>query len=554
MSYQIIKTDGTILTQVVDGSVDQTATDLTLVGKNVSGYGQYLAENFIKILENFANTSQPNHPILGQLWYDSASGRLKVYDGNSFKVSGGTIVSSTIPTLVQGDLWIDSLRKQLYFNDGSGLFLAGPLYTNTQGLSGFQVIDILDNSNVNHTIVGLYVSQVLIGVFSKDAFTPKTALSGLTGSIGVGFTAGSYSSANGSILFNQVSSKSNYLVAADGTLKAAEAFISTTGDSGSSGIISLTNPIPLRLGANSSTEISVSSVISTIKNTIANQNFSVVTTNNSGTFTNLSVDATNQYVGVNTAFPLAVLDVNGNTIIRGNLDVKGTTTFLESTTIQIVDKNIELGNVGTPTDTTADGGGFTLKGSTDKTFSWSNAATSWMTTESINLAVGKSFSINGFPVLTETQLTNRVTSAPGLTSIGNLTTLQAGYINIASSTVSYINAGSSNGTITLLPKGTGTVDVSSAKITSVATPVASTDAANKTYVDTTASSQPLGLGNIDCTGLSDAQIASTVINIIYPAGEHQNGTKCRIYCTISSVVYKKLYTVTAGSWAFTQNL
>jgi hypothetical protein len=554
MSYQITKTDGTILTQVVDGSVDQTATDLTLVGKNVSGYGQYLAENFVKILENFANTSQPNHPILGQLWYDSASGRLKVYDGNSFKVSGGTIVSSTIPTLVQGDLWIDSLRKQLYFNDGSGLFLAGPLYTNTQGLSGFQVFDVLDNLSVNHTVVGLYVNQVLLGIFSKDAFTPKSNISGFTGNVGVGFTAGSYSSNTGSIVFDHVSSKSNYLVAADGSLKAAEAFVSTTSNSGSSGILSLTNTTPLKLGPSSATEINVSNVNFSIKNTIANQNFTVVTTNNSGTFTNLSVDATNQYVGVNTAFPAASLDVNGDTIIRGNLDVKGTTTFLESTTIQIVDKNIELGNVATPSDTTADAGGIILKGATDKTFTWSNAASSWMSTDSINLAVGKSFSINGFPVLTETQLAVRVTSAPGLTSIGNLTTLQAGYVNVASSTISYVNSGSANGTITLLPKGTGTVDVSSAKITSVATPSSSTDAANKNYVDTTASSQPLGLGNIDCTGLTDAQIASTVINVIYPASERQNGTKCRIYCTISSVVYKKLYTVSAGSWSFTQNL
>jgi len=554
MSYQISKTDGSILTQVVDGSVDQTATDLTLVGKNVSGYGQYIAENFVKMLENFANTSQPNHPILGQLWYDSASGRLKVYDGNAFKVSGGTIVSSTVPTLVQGDLWIDSLRKQLYFNDGSGLFLAGPLYTNTQGVSGLQVFDVLDNLNVNHTIVGLYVNQVLLGIYSKDAFTPKNNISGFTGNVGVGFTVGSYSSNTGGVVFDHVSSKANFLVAANGSLKAAESFISTVGDSGSSGSISLVNAVPLRLGPNSATVITVDSTLFTIKNTLANQNFAVVTTNNAGTSTNIAIDASNQYVGINTAFPASVLDVNGNAIIRGNLDVKGTTTFLESTTIQIVDKNIELGSVVSPTDTTADGGGFTLHGSTDKTFTWSNAANSWMTTESINLAVGKSFSINGFPVLTETSLATRVTSAPGLTSIGSLTTLQAGYIAVATSTISYVNSASPNGTVTILPKGTGSVDVSSKKITSVAAPTLGTDAANKDYVDNVTSSQPLGLGNIDCTGLTDAQIASTVINVIFPSSEHQNGTKLRLYCTLSSVVYKKLFTVSAGSWTFTQNL
>jgi hypothetical protein len=105
-----------------------------------------------------------------------------------------------------------------------------------------------------------------------------------------------------------------------------------------------------------------------------------------------------------------------------------------------------------------------------------------------------------------------------------------------------------------LPKGTGSVDVSSKKITSVAAPTLGTDAANKDYVDNVTSSQPLGLGNIDCTGLTDAQIASTVINVIFPSSEHQNGTKLRLYCTLSSVVYKKLFTVSAGSWTFTQNL
>ena len=190
MSYTILKTDGSALTSVVDGSIDQIATDLTLIGKNFSGFGVFINDNFVRLLENFSNTAEPSNPITGQLWYDTTENRLKVYNGVQFVVSGGTITSSTPPSnLAAGDLWIDNIREQLYFNDGIATILAGPIYSAQQGLSGFTVGDILDSNNISRSVVYLFVAQTLLGVFSKVAFTPKTQISGMPATLNIGFTS-----------------------------------------------------------------------------------------------------------------------------------------------------------------------------------------------------------------------------------------------------------------------------------------------------------------------------------------------------------------------------
>jgi hypothetical protein len=193
MSYAITLTNGTPLISVNDGQIDQTKTDITLIGRNSSSYGIFFNENFIKMLENFANTSQPNNPLKGQLWFDTTQNRLKVYDGQNFKVSGGSLVQSSAPSgIASGDLWINSQTKQLFFNDGVQTTLAGPIYTADQGPSGFVVENITDTNGLDHTIVKLKVSDNLIGIFADAAFTPATSISGYTSSTQfIGYQSGS---------------------------------------------------------------------------------------------------------------------------------------------------------------------------------------------------------------------------------------------------------------------------------------------------------------------------------------------------------------------------
>ena len=156
MAYQINKTDGTILTTVADGQIDTLSTDLTLIGKNYSGFGESLNENLVKLLENFAATNRPENPIRGQIWFDSSELKLKVYTGTSFAPVSSANISSTQPnTLGAGDLWFNDVDRQLYFYDGSETILLGPIYSDAQGLSGFRVLSILDTLNQTRVITQL---------------------------------------------------------------------------------------------------------------------------------------------------------------------------------------------------------------------------------------------------------------------------------------------------------------------------------------------------------------------------------------------------------------
>jgi hypothetical protein len=120
MSYIINNSRGQVIAVVADGTVNTTSTSLTLIGKNYAGYGIFLNENYIKLLENFTNSSAPNAPLTGQLWYDSTNALLKVYNGTIWKPISSSASGSTQPSSpVIGDLWYDSANAQLKVWSGS---------------------------------------------------------------------------------------------------------------------------------------------------------------------------------------------------------------------------------------------------------------------------------------------------------------------------------------------------------------------------------------------------------------------------------------------------
>jgi len=688
MSYVINKSNGDVLTEIVDGTIDQLATNLTLVGKNSSSYGEVLNENFVHVLENFANTSAPSRPIQGQLWYDTSQGRLKVYDGSSWKVSSGTVVSANIPTLGQGDLWIDSTRQQLYFNDGSQTLLAGPIYTAQQGVSGFNVIDIIDVNEISHTVVMMYVGGSLLGIYAKTQFTPVSTVVGWSGPLWIntsryllgdrvtyvvngkplafeakatattgnfiGFvppntlpTDGQYwrqifinPGFNASVLkdikFSVPTTQADSLLASDGSTKTPDNFLSSTDQTTNAvGSIVIQNPVPLKLGPQTNNEIQVNTNNFKIISNSINQNFSVVTLGNAGLSTAIKVDSLNNRVGIFTDTPSATLDVDGDVVIKGGLTVEGLTTTFSSSNLIIEDKLIELGKVsaiatrtgniasststttitgmtsvvgiipgmlltkitgvgefgsnpivvsvdsttqitvtadtantqgniqfsiGGATNLTANGGGITLSGNTNKTFTWAATTSAWTSSENINLASGKDYMINGYDVVSSLSPTTfglgvNVVSAPGLVSVGTLTSLQVSYIGIDNSTITYINPSVTDGNITLVPKGTGSVDVSSKRIINVANPnpmpSGSSHAVNLGTLDYTVKTYAQSF-SINQGTLSNSQIAVNIVTKMSPPSEHVNNAIVRVWCLDTQIA--KQFTLIGGLWEWTADL
>ena len=126
MAYQIDKFNNEPLTVIPDGTIDQT-TDLKLIGRYYPGYGEIQNENFLYLLENFANETNPPKPIIGQLWFDTQNNTLKVYDGDQWNSSGVTEAQSTQPSGQNtGDLWWNTQSLQLYAFNGVDYTLVGP--------------------------------------------------------------------------------------------------------------------------------------------------------------------------------------------------------------------------------------------------------------------------------------------------------------------------------------------------------------------------------------------------------------------------------------------
>jgi hypothetical protein len=260
MSYTINLTDGALFATIADGTIN-TASSMTLVGKNYAGYGQFLDTNFIHLLENASNTTAPGAPLTGQLWWDSGNGLMKVYTGTAWKTISSATSSSTAPSNnVTGDLWYDTVNQQLNVWTGAAWLLVGPQFSAGQGTTGAIAATIQDNTFTDHTVIELYVNDSIVGIISKDAtFTPQTAIPGFTTvrpGITLATTVGSQVP-----LFQGTATSAQSL----GGL-TANAFMLTGANTSTSGTLGILNNGGLSVGSNSDLRATVSGTDVTIRN------------------------------------------------------------------------------------------------------------------------------------------------------------------------------------------------------------------------------------------------------------------------------------------------
>jgi hypothetical protein len=312
MAYIVNKTDGTAVTTITDGTIDNT-TSLTLFGKSYSGFGELLNEDLVKLLENSASTSAPTSPLKGEVWFDTTVNQLKVYDGTSFKPSGGAKSQASAPTSPSaGDLWVDSDDSQLYFYNGSAFVLAGPVYTSGQTLSGFKIETITNDSAVSKVIASMYSGNTRVAILSAEGFTPGAAITGFA-TISAGITLNSaigaqFAGTTTTAQFLNTSGTSN----SSGTVIAGGNFMRKDAAQTTTGAITIAADTGLLVGAGSDLRLTVSDIDATIANVSEDGNLSVQINDGGVTKTPIAITGSTGNIAL-----------TGDVTITGNLNVSG---------------------------------------------------------------------------------------------------------------------------------------------------------------------------------------------------------------------------------------
>jgi len=336
MPYSIPFTDTTnpnkVPITVADGTIDNS-TSLKFVGQAYPNYAEPLAEDLLHLLENFAAPTSPINPVQGQLWYDTSTNILKVYDSTNWTTAGSLKKSGTAPAVansIAGDLWANTVTNQLYLFTGSNWTLVGPQYSSgTQ--TGPIVEAIVDTNNITHNVISMYANNSRIAIISKEKFIPKSFTVGFSivyEGINLSSVDATYNSTSNPFptrLYGTASSADNLLV--NNTAISASNFLRSDTASTTNYTFNIRADSGLNIGSNLGLTLGVVNGSPALYSSNSGSSLSLKLTNTSGVLNTIAfLDPRGRVgIGTNNVSPQSELDVSGTITALTGINVNGTT-------------------------------------------------------------------------------------------------------------------------------------------------------------------------------------------------------------------------------------
>ena len=204
MAYIVNKFSGAQLIVLEDGTID-TSTSLGLVGRNYVGYGETQNENFVFLLENFANQSPPSRPLQGQIWFNTTTNLTYAYDGVNWNPIGAAVLSATAPTDANtGALWLDTTANQLKIYTGTVWTFIGPEAVAGFGVTRARATSLDDSVGDPRPVIILETNGTALAICTTQAFTinPSNAVAGIENNLITGINLSATAKVKGDITGN----------------------------------------------------------------------------------------------------------------------------------------------------------------------------------------------------------------------------------------------------------------------------------------------------------------------------------------------------------------
>ena len=333
MPYTISYTDtvnkGTIT--VADNTLNNE-TSLNFPGRGTTAYGQSVNENFLHLLENFANTTAPARPVEGQLWYDSTQGvdQLKVYDGTNWVASGGLKKASAAPAVANssaGDLWVNTESQQLYLFTGSTWVLVGPDFSDGL-LTGAQAQAIIGTDDITYNVLVIKVEDQPVIIISSQSFIPKVSIKGFRTGINPGMNIADEAIVGVQALkYFGTSEKAEALVVGNTVIPASN-FLRGNAASSTDFQLSVKSNDGIKIGTGGQLSLGINGETGVIQHNTSGSSIDIKMRNGNLTPTVVSINSDGN-VGFNNSAPEQAVDV------RGNIKISPKTGEAETGVLQI---------------------------------------------------------------------------------------------------------------------------------------------------------------------------------------------------------------------------